>query len=323
MVYGSAPSSKACGDAQELSFKQWGAANGLELDFYDSSLAFGFNPEALGPTIDRLKADNVDMLFTCMDVAANLRILTAIQDAGLKTAMYWPNGYDQDYLNEFGDQIKNYVVTGSFFRPFEVAPSPGMKSYQATMTANKLKISELTLTGWINADLLVTGHPGGGGHRRHLRPEEGRRRHQRPDLQRGRHPAGVRCGRTSTRARRARSTATPTRRSTGPRRSSSPWPPTSPSRGSASTATRRSSPTRPSARPTSVCRPRRSRAPRPTAPAATAAQPDDPAKATADIMALADGVRERPDASTPASATIANGDSIATVRHRRLQRGHR
>jgi ABC-type branched-subunit amino acid transport system substrate-binding protein len=157
MVYGSAPSSKACGDAQELSFKQWGAETGVELDFYDSSLAFGFNPEALGPTIDRLKADNVDMLFTCMDVAANLRILNAIQDAGLSTAMYWPNGYDQKFLNEFGDQIKNYVVTGSFFRPFEVAQSPGMKSYQATMKANNLPISELTLTGWINADLLVTG----------------------------------------------------------------------------------------------------------------------------------------------------------------------
>jgi ABC-type branched-subunit amino acid transport system substrate-binding protein len=157
MVYGSAPSSKACGDAQELSFKQWGAEVGVELDFYDSSLAFGFTPEALGPTIDRIKADNVDMLFTCMDVAANLRILTAMQDAGLKTAMYWPNGYDQKYLDEFGDQIKNYVVTGSFFRPFEVAPSPGMKSYQATMQANKLPISEMTLTGWINADLLVTG----------------------------------------------------------------------------------------------------------------------------------------------------------------------
>jgi branched-chain amino acid transport system substrate-binding protein len=157
LTYGTAPSSKSCGDAQELSFNRWGAANGLSLAFHDSSLAFGFGPEALGPTIDRIKSDGVDMLFTCMDVAANLRILTALQDAGLTTAMYWPNGYDQDVLNEFGDQIKNYVVTGSFFRPFEVAPSPGMKSFLATTKANGLKTSELTLTGWINADLFVTG----------------------------------------------------------------------------------------------------------------------------------------------------------------------
>jgi branched-chain amino acid transport system substrate-binding protein len=157
LTYGTAPSSKSCGDAQELSFNRWGAANGLELAFHDSSLSFGFSAESLGPTIDRLKADGVDMLFTCMDVAANLRILTAIQDAGLTTAMYWPNGYDQDVLNEFGDSIKNYVVTGSFFRPFEVAPSPGMKSFLATTKANGLKTSELTLNGWINADLFVTG----------------------------------------------------------------------------------------------------------------------------------------------------------------------
>jgi ABC-type branched-subunit amino acid transport system substrate-binding protein len=157
MTYGSAPSSKTCGDAQELSFNRWGAANGVSLAFHDSSLAFGFGPEALGPTIDRIRSEGVDMLFTCMDVQANIRILTAMQDAGLTTAMYWPNGYDQAILNEFGDQIKNYVVTGSFFRPFEAPPSPGMKSYLATMKANNLKVAELTLSGWINADLLVTG----------------------------------------------------------------------------------------------------------------------------------------------------------------------
>jgi hypothetical protein len=38
-----------------------------------------------------------------------------------------------------------------------VAPSPGMKSYLATMEANDLPITEMTLTGWINADLFVTG----------------------------------------------------------------------------------------------------------------------------------------------------------------------
>jgi ABC-type branched-subunit amino acid transport system substrate-binding protein len=155
--YGSAPSSAACGLGQELSFQRWGATSGVEFAFRDDSLAFGFSPESLGPTLDRIRSEGVDMLFTCMDVAANIRVLTAMQNAGLDTAMYWPNGYDRDVLNEFGDQIQNYVVTGSFFRPFEVEPSPGMESYQATMEANDLKISELTLSGWINGDLLVTG----------------------------------------------------------------------------------------------------------------------------------------------------------------------
>ena len=54
-------------------------------------------------------------------------------------------------------------MTGSFFRPFEVAPSPGMKSYLATMEANDLPITEMMLTGWINADLFVTGIRAAGG----------------------------------------------------------------------------------------------------------------------------------------------------------------
>ena len=36
-----------------------------------------------------------------------------MQNAGLTTAMYWPNGYDQKFLNKFGDPlIKNYTRDG-------------------------------------------------------------------------------------------------------------------------------------------------------------------------------------------------------------------
>jgi hypothetical protein len=71
--------------------------------------------------------------------------------------MYWPNGYDQAAIQEFGDQIQNPVWTGVEFRPFEVRQSPGMEAYQNSMEANDLPKSEYTLTGWVNADLLVTG----------------------------------------------------------------------------------------------------------------------------------------------------------------------
>ena len=87
---------------------------------------------------------------------ANLRVLEAIQNAGLSTAMYWPNGYDQAFLDEFADQIKNDVWTGVTFRPFEVTPSPGMTAYLNTMQANDLPVSEYTVTGWLDADMFVT-----------------------------------------------------------------------------------------------------------------------------------------------------------------------
>jgi ABC-type branched-subunit amino acid transport system substrate-binding protein len=157
LSYGSSPQSASCGDAQEESFKKFGAEEGVTLDFKDQSLAFGFAPEALGPTIDKIRADGVDLVITCFDLGANLRVLQAMQNAGLTTAMYWPNGYDQKALDEVGDQIKNTVYTGVEFRPFEVNPSPGMTAYLNSMKANNLPISEYTLTGWINADLLVTG----------------------------------------------------------------------------------------------------------------------------------------------------------------------
>ena len=66
----------------------------------DQTLNFGFSTEALGPTLDAIKANGVEILFTCMDVAANLRVLEGMQNAGLSTAMYWPQGYEQAFLNE-------------------------------------------------------------------------------------------------------------------------------------------------------------------------------------------------------------------------------
>ena len=157
LSYGSSPQSASCGDAQEESFKTFGAAEGVTFVFKDQSLAFGFTPEALGPTIDRIRSEGVDVVITCFDLGSNLRVLQAMQDAGLSTGMYWPNGYDQAALDEIAGSIKNPVYTGVEFRPFEVNPSPGMTAYLNSMKANDLPISEYTLTGWINADLLVTG----------------------------------------------------------------------------------------------------------------------------------------------------------------------
>ena len=50
-----------------------GAGSGVSLAFFDDTLSYGFSAESLGPTIDRLRDDKVDMLFTCMDVPANMR----------------------------------------------------------------------------------------------------------------------------------------------------------------------------------------------------------------------------------------------------------
>jgi ABC-type branched-subunit amino acid transport system substrate-binding protein len=157
LSYGSSPQSASCGDAQEESFKTFATEGGVTFAFKDQSLAFGFTPESLGPTIDRIRSEGVDVVITCFDLASNVRVLQAMQDAGLSTGMYWPNGYDQSALDEVADVIENPVYTGVEFRPFEVNPSPGMTAYLNTMKANDLPISEYTLTGWINADLLVSG----------------------------------------------------------------------------------------------------------------------------------------------------------------------
>ncbi len=155
LSYGSSPQSKSCGETQGLSFTHF--ESDIIVGLQDNSLNFGFTPEDLGPTIDAVRDNGVDLLLTCMDLGGNLRILEALQNAGLDTQMYWPNGYDQAAIDEFGDKIKNRVWTGTELRPFEVPQPPGGLAYQNSMTTNDLPISEYTLAGWINVDMFVTG----------------------------------------------------------------------------------------------------------------------------------------------------------------------
>ena len=160
IAYGTSPQSSACGDGVRLSFEAYSDFTGQEFVFEDTSLAFG--QQDFSPAIDVLRESGAEMVFTCVDAGANLRFLEAIQDEGLDTAMYWPNGYDQEFLDEFADRIENDVYTGVQFRPFEAPPSPGLQAYLEAMDEDGYPINEYTLVGWSNADLFVSGVRGAG-----------------------------------------------------------------------------------------------------------------------------------------------------------------
>jgi branched-chain amino acid transport system substrate-binding protein len=152
-----AAQSAACAAGQRASYERFGQQAGVELVFEDNSLGFGFTPGALDGDIQAMRDRGVQFLGTCIDGAGSGRLGEAIDRAGLDVIQYLPNGYDQDIVEEFGDVLEGSYV-GSFAFPFEAEDPPeGMQQYKQDMEDAGAEVNELSLAGWISADLFVTG----------------------------------------------------------------------------------------------------------------------------------------------------------------------
>ena len=128
---------------------------GLNVVLKDTSLPFGFTD--FSGDITRLKNSGAQFVSTCMDPTGNTLLSKGLQESGLynQVKQYWPNGYDQNVLNEFAPLMEGvYFTTG--FVPYAYGFTRGMDRYLDAMKAVGAPASDVTLAGWINADLFVT-----------------------------------------------------------------------------------------------------------------------------------------------------------------------
>jgi hypothetical protein len=152
-----AAQSQACAEGQKNSYEEFAEETGVELVFEDTSLGFGFTPGALDADLRAMRDRGVQFLSTCIDGAGSGRLADAIDRAGLDIVQYLPNGYDPDIVEEFGDVLDGGVVS-SFAFPFEAEQPPeAMERYKAAMEDTDSEVNELSLAGWLSADLFVTG----------------------------------------------------------------------------------------------------------------------------------------------------------------------
>ena len=182
VAYGVPQSAAAC-QAAVKGMRQFG----LHVSFSDLNFVYGADPTA---DVLQMKAKNVDLLFTCLDVNGNVAFARAISQNGLNMKQVWFNGYDRGTLAQYGS-IMNGVYLGVQHVPFEAALAypgayPGLDTYIQQMEKYQPKYTydEVALDGWIAADQFVTGPQSGGAQRD---PEEAGQRHQPRDrLHRGR-----------------------------------------------------------------------------------------------------------------------------------------
>lgn len=156
--YGISDNSKLCAQADAASIKKYSAdIGGAQVAYVNDSLAFGL-PNGIAPEVTAMKDAGVDMVFGCLDLNGMKTLAQEMQRQGMgDVPLYHPNTYNQQFVKDAGQLfVGDYVSVG--FRPFEAnAAGSQLDTYKEWMQKAGYPITELSMDGWINADLAYSG----------------------------------------------------------------------------------------------------------------------------------------------------------------------
>lgn len=134
---------------------------GIDVSYQDLAITYGAD---LSPDVLQIKAHHADLVVSCMDLTGNIALSRALQQNGEGSiAQEWFDGYDRSDLAAY-PTLMNGVYFVVQHVPFEAAAAdpgvyPGLEQYLATMKRYEPsgEYSEVSLDGWLNADLFVAG----------------------------------------------------------------------------------------------------------------------------------------------------------------------
>lgn len=153
LAYGISEQSTQAAEGFRDSFEQYGVG---EVVFFDNSLPYGV-PDLSGE-VSEMKAQGVEMVLTAMDQNGVRNLQLEMQRQGLDAIQYLSNAYDPEWVEANGETFEGSVV-GIQFWPFEEETDipPGMDEYQQWMEETGGPQNEISMAGWLNAQLFVEG----------------------------------------------------------------------------------------------------------------------------------------------------------------------
>ncbi|CAO5239865.1 Leucine-binding protein domain-containing protein [Frankia sp. AgKG'84/4] len=155
--YGATDNSKLCASSAAASVRLYGADSGQQVVYTNDSLAFGL-PNGIGPEVSAMKKAGTNMIIGCLDLNGMKTLAQELQRQGMGAVpMLHQNTYDQDFVSKAGSLFDgDYVAVN--FRPFEAAAgSSQLGVYKDWMGRAKAPLTELSMNGWISADLAYQG----------------------------------------------------------------------------------------------------------------------------------------------------------------------
>jgi len=157
LAYNTSDASKRCGQGLRASFEQYGAdAGDQQVVFYDDNLSFGL-PGGLGPQVSDMKANGVELVTSCLDMNGMKVLADELDKQGMRdVVLLHPNSYDADFVAANADILEGDLVLTTF-APFETPVDSELQEQFFEWTERQgVTVHELTMVGWINADLAFT-----------------------------------------------------------------------------------------------------------------------------------------------------------------------
>ncbi len=147
------PQSASCAEGAQTSVETFSSTG--EVGFVDATLPYGI-PD-LSAQVRDMKAAGVDFVYACMDFNGATTLQQEMRRQEMDAIQYMPNAYDYDFLAENGALFEgSYVLTQ--FVPFEAEDPPeALDTYLEWIEQTGGTVGELSLSGWISADMFVTG----------------------------------------------------------------------------------------------------------------------------------------------------------------------
>jgi len=155
--YGVSENSKVCSQSLARSIDLYGDELGLTVGYLNDNIEFGI-PNGIGPEVTQMKDAGVDFIATCMDLNGMKTLAQELERQGMgDVPMHHPNTYNQSFVAESGGLFEGDYVSAQFL-PFEYETDLEMQQqFLSWMDQTGADLSELAMTGWINADLAFQG----------------------------------------------------------------------------------------------------------------------------------------------------------------------
>jgi hypothetical protein len=149
------PQAAGCVSGAKNTMAKFGKDVDAQMVFSDASASFGNTDWS--PQVSQLKAKGVDFLVTCLDFNADYAVAKELQreDIRDKVAFYHANMYNQEFVKANAAALEGDIVLAQITAIEQQPQIPAVKAYSDYVAAHDVKVSELTMQGWIAGTQFV------------------------------------------------------------------------------------------------------------------------------------------------------------------------
>jgi ABC-type branched-subunit amino acid transport system substrate-binding protein len=150
------PQSSECAAGMKDSATKYPDAN-LEVAYFDDSLGYG--EKNLSVQVGKMKDAGVDFVATCLDTNGVVTLATEMDKQGMEAVQYIPNGYNHDFVEQFGDLLEGAIVRTDFAPPElpEEDWPEGLDELMQGLEDAGVTPTDNSIVGWQNARMFVDG----------------------------------------------------------------------------------------------------------------------------------------------------------------------